>query len=65
MAYLVINDQADEHKNEFESFLSNQELIGDINLYEHYNNDCFYEDICDAIKNDPHHQIKSHLREVI
>jgi hypothetical protein len=50
MACLVNKNQR-KHK-EFKSFIINQDLIGDIDLYKNYSNDKLYDDICNLLKND-------------
>jgi hypothetical protein len=50
MACLVNKNQ--RKQKEIKSFIINQDLIGDIDLYKNYSNDKLYGDICNLLKND-------------
>ena len=52
MSYLVKKYPSNKHSNEFKALILNQDLIEDIDSYENYSNDLFYNDICNILRKD-------------
>jgi hypothetical protein len=63
MAFLVYKNPKG-YCVEFENFIIDQDLIGDINLYKDYSNNILYQDICNLLKKDKYLKEKSLFKTV-
>ena len=65
MACLVKNNPLDKHCDDFKNILDNQDLIGNIELYENYSTDNLFDDLSLIFKNDKYLSEKPILKSVI